>query len=607
MTSDAIVIADAGNGRLLDANNQALTMLNLDAEDLLKLNIWDLHPEVDQESIRRVFMGEDDSLVSEFLECQLLPINGSAIPCELSAQRITQDRRVLAIGIYRDISDRVRALEDINLRNVAIASFSSGVTIADARQQDLPLIYVNRGFEELTGYKAREAVGRSCRFLQGDDRDQEALEVLRKALKEGESCMVRLRNFRKDGTLFYNELHISPVRNEQGELTHFVGIQIDVTDRVRNRELLARSERRYRLLADSVEDLITRRKQSGELEFASSATEQLLGISAEQWIGHNFYDWVDPEDREALEATSMRAFSGESVAAIRFRIRHQQGHYIWLESRDSLSEPLESGGGPLLVSVSRDVTLQRKAEEDIRAALEKEKELNEIKTRFISMVSHEFRTPMTSIQASSALLRDFSAGLSKEKIASHYQNIDTALKRMAQMLNDVLFVSRSESAKVPCHPRQIQLVAYCQDLIETLKIIEPNKDIDFSYRIPEQSSYLLDPSLLNHIFQNLLGNALKYSDPGDPVEWEVSASDFCLEFVITDHGIGIPLEDQAGLFEAFHRARNVGTISGTGLGLNIAYRSAGLMGGTITFRSVEGEGTVFMVRIPVDTAKSPRK
>lgn len=607
MTSDAIVIADAGNGRLLDANNQALTMLNLDAEDLLKLNIWDLHPEVDQESIRRVFMGEDDSLVSEFLECQLLPINGSAIPCELSAQRITQDRRVLAIGIYRDISDRVRALEDINLRNVAIASFSSGVTIADARQQDLPLIYVNRGFEELTGYKAREAVGRSCRFLQGDDRDQEALEVLRKALKEGESCMVRLRNFRKDNTLFYNELHISPVRNEQGELTHFVGIQIDVTDRVRNRELLARSERRYRLLADSVEDLITRRKQSGELEFASSATEQLLGISAEQWIGHNFYDWVDPEDREALEATSMRAFSGESVAAIRFRIRHQQGHYIWLESRDSLSEPLESGGGPLLVSVSRDVTLQRKAEEDIRAALEKEKELNEIKTRFISMVSHEFRTPMTSIQASSALLRDFSAGLSKEKIASHYQNIDTALKRMAQMLNDVLFVSRSESAKVPCHPRQIQLVAYCQDLIETLKIIEPNKDIDFSYRIPEQSSYLLDPSLLNHIFQNLLGNALKYSDPGDPVEWEVSASDFCLEFVITDHGIGIPLEDQAGLFEAFHRARNVGTISGTGLGLNIAYRSAGLMGGTITFRSVEGEGTVFMVRIPVDTAKSPRK
>jgi PAS domain S-box-containing protein len=607
MTSDAIVIADAGDGRLLDANNQALSMLHLDAEGLLGLNILDLHPESEHEAVRQVFMGDQNSLVSEFLECRILPLRGLAIPCELSAQRITQDGRVLAIGIYRDISDRIRALEDINLRNVAIASFSSGVTIADARQQDLPLIYVNRGFEELTGFKAKEAVGRSCRFLQADDRDQEQLEVLRRALKKGESCVVRLRNYRKDGSLFHNELHMSPVRNEQGELTHFVGIQIDVTDRVRNRELLASSERRYRLLADSVEDLITRRKQSGELEFASSTTEDLLGIPAKQWIGNNFYDWVHPEDRESLQAISIRAFAGESVAAIRFRIRHKDGHYIWLESRDSLSEPLETGGAPLLVSVSRDVTLQRKAEEDIRTALEKEKELNEIKTRFISMVSHEFRTPMTSIQASTALLRDFSAGLSKEKIASHYRNIDTALKRMAQMLNDVLFVSRSESAKVPCNPRSIHLVEYCQELIETLKIIEPQAEIIFRYTIPEGGYYLLDPSLLNHIFQNLLGNALKYSRRGDKVEWDVSTSGPDLEFVITDHGIGIPQEDQAGLFEAFYRARNVGTIRGTGLGLNIAYRSAGLMGGSMEFRSEEGKGTVFTVRLPAKAANSTRQ
>lgn len=598
MTSDAIVVVDAGDGRLLDANDQALSKLDLGLDELVLLTIDDLHPEAEHDVIRQVYFDQQNAGNHRSMACRILPRRSISIPCELRVRHISQGGRLLAIGIYRDVSDRIRALEDINLRNVAIASFSSGVTIADARQPDLPLIYVNRAFEELTGYKAKEAVGRSCRFLQGNDREQEELDVLRRALKKGESCIVRLRNYRKNGKLFHNELHMSPVHNDRGELTHFVGIQIDVTDRVRNRELLARSERRYRLLADSVEDLITRRKQSGELEFASSATGQMLGIDAEQCIGKNFYDWVHPEDRASLEDASMQIFSGQSVPAVRFRIRHKDGHYIWLESRDSLSEPLDSGGGPLLVSVSRDVTLQRKAEEDIRMALTKEKELNEIKTRFISMVSHEFRTPMTSIQASTALLRDFSDSLSEEKIASHYQNIDTALQRMAQMLNDVLFVSRSSSARVPCHPKKLNLVKYCRELIDTLKIIEPEKEIVFQYNIPEEAEYLFDPNLLNHIFQNLLGNALKYSKNGDVVDWNLVVSGSELVFEVSDKGIGIPLEDQPGLFEAFYRARNVGTIRGTGLGLNIAYRSAELMGGTVSFISEEGKGTVFTVKLP---------
>jgi PAS domain S-box-containing protein len=120
----------------------------------------------------------------------------------------------------------------LRLHDRAMASTSCGITIADAQQPDLPLIYINQAFEQLTGYPAHEVIGRNCRFLQRDDRDQPGLDDLRRALREGKDCTLVLRNYRRDGTLFWNELFISPVHDKNGNLTHFVGIQTDVTQRV---------------------------------------------------------------------------------------------------------------------------------------------------------------------------------------------------------------------------------------------------------------------------------------------------------------------------------------------------------------------------------------
>ena len=384
----------------------------------------------------------------------------------------------LLLFTFQDISERLQALHDIELRNVAIANVTSGVTIADARQPDLPLIYVNQGFQNVTGYSAREAVGRSCRFLQGDDRNQPPLEELREALKQARPCVVQLRNYRKDGTLFHNELHISPVHNEDGELTHFVGIQLDVTEQVKARESLQRSEKRS------------------------------------------------------------------------------------------------------------------------REALARERELNEIKTRFISMVSHEFRTPMTGIQASSALVRRFGEKLGPEKRARHLKNIEISLKRMNRLLDDVLFFSRAEADKLTVERTQLCLHDFFAHLVESLAPIHPGRDIRFHSSLDERESFLLDEHLMDHIFQNLISNALKYSPPESPVSCSVSAKEDTLIFSVTDSGIGIPASDQEKLFDAFHRADNVGARQGTGLGLNIARRAAELLGGSISFRSQEDKGSTFFVHLP---------
>ncbi|MCC5833791.1 MAG: PAS domain S-box protein [Opitutales bacterium] len=596
---DAIFIADAKSGTILEANRNAQQLCGAELHELQKRQLVDLHSPSSREQLRarideRRPPDDDDP---EILEIE--NSSGFTAVCEVQLHWVEQQDQCFLIEIARDVTERVRASEEINLRNVAIASFSGGVTIADARQPDLPLIYINRGFEELTGFKAKDAIGRSCRFLQGADRNQEGLDTLRAALKAGESCVVRLRNYRKDGSLFHNELHLSPVRNEQGELTHFVGLQIDVSERVRNRDLITRSERRYRLLTDSIEDLITRRTQDGLLEFVSSAAETMLGLQPEEWVGKDYLECVHPDDRKACAHQAQRIFETGEASTMRLRLRHADGEYVWIESRESLGEPLEDGSEPLLVSVSRDITRQKQAEEEVRQALEKERELNEIKTRFISMVSHEFRTPMTSIKASTTLLRDFGDRLPEEKKLRHHQNIASALKRMNQMLDDVLFVGRSESGHVRFSPKPLKIHAYCQELIESLELPGDSPRIAFHSELAEDARFALDENLLNHIFQNLLGNALKYSGAEKQVLFSVSRNDDALEFNIRDEGIGIPEAARKRLFEAFYRAANVGVTQGTGLGLSIAQRSIALHGGSLHYSSEEGVGTTFTVRLPI--------
>lgn len=484
-TREAVMLAELKTTFILEANPRALNLLGYASTEICNLTLTDLSPRANHDIIQQFIAENREATQSNTLTTRLQSKDGDPVPCELCVRPLTTEKLGLLLITFQDISERIQAMEDIELRNVAIANVTSGVTIADARQPDLPLIYVNQGFQQITGYSPREAVGRSCRFLQGEDREQPELEKLRKCLREAEPCVVRLRNYKKDGTLFYNELHISPVRNEEDELTHYVGIQLDVTEQVEARESLKRSEQRY------------------------------------------------------------------------------------------------------------------------RQALEREQELNEIKTRFISMVSHEFRTPMTGIRSSAALVRKFGEKLGKEKTDRHLTNIESSLKRMNRLLDDVLFFSRAEADKLKVNRTQVDLRAYLKRLIEGLDPIHPDRDIRFEDKLPEEDHFPLDEHLLDHILHNLIGNAVKYSPPDSAVTCTASCTAEAVEIAIRDFGIGIPESDQHRLFEAFHRAGNVGARQGTGLGLNIALRAVELLGGKLDFESTQGQGSTFSVRLPITQQTEP--
>lgn len=243
-----------------------------------------------------------------------------------------------------------------------------------------------------------------------------------------------------------------------------------------------------------------------------------------------------------------------------------------------------------------------RAETEIRKALEKEKELNELKSRFVSMISHEFRTPLATTLFSADLLESYSAKWPEEKRLTHIHRIQSAVYRMTELLDAVLLVGKAEAGKLEFNPEPMNLEAFCQEIVEDLQLTD---DKQHTLNFVSQglcTQIYLDEKLLRHILSNLLSNAIKYSPQGSTVLFELACENCqnggTVAFHIQDRGIGIPKEDQERLFETFHRAKNVGTIPGTGLGLTIVKRSVELHGGQIFVESEVGMGTKFTVVLP---------
>lgn len=239
-----------------------------------------------------------------------------------------------------------------------------------------------------------------------------------------------------------------------------------------------------------------------------------------------------------------------------------------------------------------------KAENEIRKSLMKERELNELKSRFISMVSHEFRTPMSTILFSADLLELYSTQWSDEKKMTHIHRIQTAIQHMNHLLDDVLLIGKAEAGKLDFNPKEIDLEKFCRDLVEEVQVADQHRHPFEMMMKGDFSQCQMDDKLLRHILINLLSNAVKYSPEQAPIQFQLRADDETVTLIVQDAGIGIPQVDQDRLFETFHRATNVGTIPGTGLGLAIVKRSVDRHQGQITFSSEPQQGTTFTVLLP---------
>lgn len=398
--------------------------------------------------------------------------------------------------------------------------------------------------------------------------------------------------FHEDGLHTYLSLKF-PLYNAAGVIYAVCGISTDISERKRAEEALRSSYATNRALLNAIPDSMFRISREGIFVNFKAAKENNLFISNGEFLGKHLYEVLPSEVAEPTMNCVQRALeTGEvQVLEFQFSVNNNLRDY---EARIVVSTENE------VMAIIRDITDRKKSEVDIRNSLEKQKELGELKTRFVSMTSHEFRTPLTTILSSTELLEKYNKKLSDEKKTQHLHRIKVSVKHMTQLLNNVLLIGKAEAGKLQCRPVAMDLPKFCRDLVEELQLSSgDNHTIAFCQQGECTTAYL-DDKLLLYIFTNLLSNAIKYSPEGGTVNFDLIFQPEKVSFQVQDQGIGIPAAEQEQLFNSFHRASNVGTISGTGLGLAIVKKAVDLHQGEIAVKSEVGVGTTFIVTLPLN-------
>jgi len=475
---------------------------------------------------------------------------------------------------------------------------------------DSTITFVNNAFCRYVNLTAEEILGlKLIQFIIPPDRER-PIEHLNTLTPDNPTGTIESRSQLPNGEIRWQQWTNQALYDDRGNFIEFQGIGRDISDRKRAEVKLGATQERFQyLLASNPSTIYTCHLDDDyPATFISSNVEELLGYSSREFLANSRF-WVEhihPEDRETL-LDKISSLLLRDRFACEYRFLHREGTYRWLRDdvklvRDGAGNPLEAVGSLI------DVSDRKRAEAEVLKALDKERELVELKSRFISMTSHEFRTPLTAIKSSAQLLIRYD--WSQEEELQHLQQIETSVGHMTALLEDILTLSRSEAGKFEFKPTSIELADFCRNLVRELQIGAGKSEyaIDFcadrgdleAETEPENCEIpaRMDEKLLRQILSNLLSNAIKYS----PAEKRIAFSLYCqpkwITFQVQDFGIGIPAAEQSHLFESFYRAKNVGTIPGTGLGLSIVKRLVELHGGAIDFRSQPGEGTIFSVTLP---------
>ena len=314
----------------------------------------------------------------------------------------------------------------------------------------------------------------------------------------------------------------------------------------------------------------------------------------------NLANRLHPDDAQRMKRAVVDCLKGITPEyTAEHRIRMPGGEWKWSSSRGRVVERDAGGRAVRMTGINIDIDQQKRAEAELLAAVQREKELTEMKSKFVSMASHEFRTPLATILSSAELLEHYSERLSIDERTNLLQTVQTGAKRMGEMIDDVLMLGRAESGVLNLNPGPLDLHELCRRVVSEFRIAQGKQHvIDFQDRF-DRAEVEMDERLLRHILNNLLSNAVKYSPAGSEVTLSLSRRDEQALLEVQDRGIGIPEQDQARLFEGFHRASNVEGRPGTGLGLAIAKKAVELHGGEIGFTTALGAGTRFTVTLPL--------
>jgi PAS domain S-box-containing protein len=453
------------------------------------------------------------------------------------------------------------------------------------------MLTANKNFESMFGVNPNAVIGKSNREIWGPDvgdiLDRQDFEVLKNSAPKEYLDTI-------DGKVY---LTIKFPILRKGLPPLIGGYVQDVSDIIAEDRALKLSRQFFERIVDALGDLVCVKDGRHRYVLVNDSFTEFVGISRDGIIGKTDHDLFEADTADKIVSVDdavlehRREFLTEEVLT-----RHDGAQRRILVKNNLYSDEFDQ---PFVVSVIRDITELRKEEDEIRSALAKEKELNELKSRFVSMVSHEYKTPLTAILSSAELLELFRTTWSDDKVNAHLQKIKRAVETMIEMITDALFLNKMETGRLTVNPNTFELVSFCIMIADEIEACAPDQNtIEFSSTV-SSALVSIDNKFLRYIFTNLLSNAVKYSFANSSIRFEMAISGQTGIFRVANRGIGIPADQRERLFEPFFRAPNIGSIPGTGLGLSIVKRCVDSLQGSIDVESMQNETTTFTVTLPI--------
>ena len=496
-----------------------------------------------------------------------------------------------------------------NLYGILFGAIQEGLILVDVKGL---IVEINKTGNTMFGYENQELVGQKIEVLvptsvRGGHK-QHRDNYNEHPTSRSMGSELKLDGVRKDGSEFPVQVSLNPFSSRAGN-KYVVALVSDVTERrenenslfklresleqkVKERTLeLRESERLYKSISRNFPGgVISIFDQSYRYLFAEGQGLYELGIETEDLIGLYYLDRIDPRARKQVKKELDEVFKG-NYKNFEFKVG---------EKTYSINAvPLSDDGSEVdkILVVEKNITDQKEVSKKLEDTLNKERELTEMKSRFVSMASHEFRTPLTTINSSASLIKKYNERESYDKLDKHADRIKNSVRNLTAILNDFLSFEKLESNKVNVNISSFSVTQLIQEGFDEISdITKPEQTL--VYKGPKELLILTDEQLLRNIILNMLSNAVKYSREKGRIIVSLENKQDSILISIQDFGVGIPKIDQKNLFTRFFRAGNVTNIEGTGLGLNIVQRYLELLKGEISFESKEGVGTTFFITLP---------
>lgn len=499
---------------------------------------------------------------------------------------------------------------DQPIYEILFASINEGVIIVEKTGL---ILHANPRACEMFGYEQGHLVGKKVEELipmHARDRHVKLRSDYQEAPKKRSmGAGMNLKASRQDGSEFQVEISLNHFSLD-GE-TFVAALITDISLRVQQenqiKELNLDLERKVNertlevLESQELYSAIARNFPNGtinvfdrDLNYIFVEGKELfqLGITSEKLIGTSYLKRLSEEIRPRIKRALLEVFEGETHD---FELEYKQQYYrltaVPLSRKNQIVDKI--------LVVEQNVTAQKIASQQLEEALKKEKSLNEMKSRFVSMASHEFRTPLSTILSSVSLIEKYIENGTYENTSKHVKRIKNSVKGLTDILNDFLSVDKLENQKTEIKIGTFDYQNFVKDMVEDMDgMCQEGQQITWSID-GDIHEIECDQNILRNILYNLLSNAIKYSAEGQKIIYSSKLKNHQLEITVQDSGIGIPEHEQKLLFSRFFRAKNATNIKGTGLGLNIVKSYLDMLGGNISFISKEGKGTVFTVKIPL--------